>query len=114
MDSPDRAYGDNGQFPDIPQQLLEIKLQTSPTIDLGLVLPNSDEFLAIPALGSTQPRHRDVRYAVFCGKSADGKVTLSHLFMTSGEGFFRQFRRFEGKVRNGKLQIPLPGNFFER
>ena len=36
-------YEDKGQFPDIRHQLLEVKLQTSPTIDLGLVLPSSTE-----------------------------------------------------------------------
>lgn len=34
-------YGDVGQFPDILCQALEVKLQLSPTIDLGLVLPDS-------------------------------------------------------------------------
>jgi len=32
-------YRDDGRFPDIRHQLLEVKLQTSPTIDLGLVSP---------------------------------------------------------------------------
>ena len=32
-------YRDDGQFPDVPHQLLEVKLQTSSTIDLGLVCP---------------------------------------------------------------------------
>jgi len=108
------SFGDNGQFPDVRHQLLEIKLQTSPTINLGLVLPNSIEPLAMPGFDDTQPRHCDVRYAVFCGKTDGRRVTLTHLFVTTGEAFFQQFRRFEGKVRNGKLQIPLPGNFFER
>lgn len=107
-----RVYGDNGQFPDVRHQLLEIKLQTSPTIDLGLVLPDSAEPLAVRGIGAI--RHRDVRYAVFCGQTDATRVTLTHLFMTTGEAFFRQFRRFEGKIRNGKLQIPLPRNFFER
>ncbi len=39
------TYTDNGQFPDVTHQLLEIKLQTSPTIDLGLVSPDSEERL---------------------------------------------------------------------
>lgn len=108
------AFGDNGQFPDVRHQLLEIKLQTSPTIDLGLVLPNSAEPLVVQDSGGVQPRHCDVRYAVFCGKTDAGRVTLTHLFVTTGESFFQQFRRFEGQVRNGKLQIPLPRNFFER
>ena len=40
-------YSDNGQFPDIRHQLLEVKLQTSPTIDLGLVCPDSTEALDV-------------------------------------------------------------------
>ena len=35
------SYQDDGQFPDVRHQLLEVKLQTSPTIDLGLALPTS-------------------------------------------------------------------------
>ena len=45
------GYADNhynGQFLDIRRQLLEVKLQTSPTIDLGLVKPDSTEMLDLP------------------------------------------------------------------
>lgn len=34
-----RSYEDDGTYPDILNQLIEIKLQTSPTIDLGLHSP---------------------------------------------------------------------------
>ena len=34
-------YQDDGQFPDIRNQLVEVKLQTAQTIDLGLVTPSS-------------------------------------------------------------------------
>ena len=47
-------------------------------------------------------------YAVTDGKT----VTLTHLFVTTGEKFFTRFRQFGGKVINGKIQIPLPRNFF--
>jgi hypothetical protein len=36
-----QSYADDGQFPDVKNQLLEVKLQTAPTIDLGLVEPVS-------------------------------------------------------------------------
>ena len=36
-------YKDDGKFPDIKHQLIEVKLQTSPTIDLGLFLPTNEE-----------------------------------------------------------------------
>lgn len=104
-------YEDNGQFPDIRHQLLEVKLQTSPTIDLGLILPNSEERLDIGQLA--QLRHCDTRYALFYAKTDGVVVTLTHLFITTGADFFTRFKRFEGKVSNGKIQIPLPRDFFE-
>lgn len=107
-------YEDKGQFPDIRHQLLEVKLQTSPTIDLGLVLPSSEEHLDIRQLGDYHPRHCDARYAMFYAKTDGKQVTLTHLFLTTGADFFTRFRRFEGKVANGKIQIPLPQNFFSR
>jgi hypothetical protein len=60
-----------------------------------------------------QIRHCDVRYAVFYGRIAAGQVELTHLFLTTGEGFFARFQQFQGKVLNAKLQIPLPNNFFD-
>lgn len=106
------GYEDRGQFPDIRHQLLEVKLQTSPTIDLGLVLPSSAEHLDIRQLGDYHPRHCDTRYAMFYAKTDGKRVTLTHLFVTTGADFFTRFRRFEGKVSNGKIQIPLPRHFF--
>ncbi|MGZ8182316.1 MAG: restriction endonuclease [Methylobacter sp.] len=106
------SYEDKGQFPDIRHQLLEVKLQTSPTIDLGLVLPSSEEHLDIKQLGEYHPRHCDTRYAMFYAITDGKRVTLTHLFVTTGADFFTRFRRFEGKVTNGKIQIPLPRNFF--
>lgn len=105
-------YEDKGQFPDIRNQLLEVKLQTSPTIDLGLVLPSSEDHLDIRQLGNHHPRHCDTRYAIFYANTDGITVTLTHLFVTTGADFFNRFRRFEGKTINGKIQIPLPRNFF--
>lgn len=105
-------YEDTGQFPDIKHQLLEIKLQTSPTIDLGLVEPSSEELMDAQKLGDMQPRHCDTRYAMFYAVTDGKTVTLTHLFVTTGEKFFTRFRKFGGKVINGKIQIPLPRNFF--
>jgi hypothetical protein len=107
------TYEDKGQFPDVRHQLLEVKLQTSPTIDLGLVLPSSEDHLDIRQLGDHHPRHCDTRYAMFYAKTDGISVTLTHLFITTGADFFTRFRRFEGNITNGKIQIPLPRNFFE-
>lgn len=50
-------FRDVGQFPDIRHQLLEVKLQTSPTIDLGLVCPDEvEEIVCLRSWG--------VRYAI--------------------------------------------------
>ncbi|MBC7497322.1 MAG: restriction endonuclease, partial [Sphingomonadaceae bacterium] len=56
-----RLHSDDGQFPDVRHQLLEVKLQTSPTIDLGVVLPNSSVALDVTKVGDCQPCARDVR-----------------------------------------------------
>jgi hypothetical protein len=101
-------WHDDGQFPDITEQLVEVKLQTAPTIDLGLVCPNETETLA----DSKEVRHCDVRYAVFYGTRIKGKVRLDKFVLTTGAGFFTFFNQFGGQVKNSKLQIPLPRDFF--
>lgn len=109
-----RSYQDDGRFPDIRHQLLEVKLQTAPTIDLGLVLPSSVAPLDVPKLADRTIRHCDVRYAVFSAEISGEHVVLTGLTLTTGESFFRQFRQFQGKVLNKKLQIHLPDDFFDR
>ncbi len=106
------SYEDNGQFPDVRHQLLEVKLQTSPTIDLGLVLPSSAENIDMQQLGNYHPKYRDTRYVIFYANTDGNLVTLTHVYATTGADFFTRFRQFEGKVSNGKIQIPLPKNFF--
>ncbi len=78
------------------------------TIDLGLVSPDD----AAPLEFFPRIRHCDVRYAVFYGAIAGSEVRLVHLVMARGADFFSFFQRFEGKVGNAKIQIPLPRDFF--
>ena len=90
------------------EQLLEIKLQTAPTIDLGLISPDDSTSLDfLPRV-----RHCDVRYGVFYGVVVGQEVRVDHLVLARGADFFTFFQRFEGKVVNAKLQIPLPRDFF--
>ena len=105
-----KRYADKGQWPDILSQALEIKLQTASTIDLGLVLPNSDA----PAqeVGS-KVRHCDVRYAVFYARRTGNSLEIQEVVVSSGERFFEEFNRFEGRVVNQKLQIRLGNEFFD-
>jgi hypothetical protein len=104
-------YADKGQWPDILSQALEVKLQTAPTIDLGLVSPDGSE----PAqeVGSTI-RHSDIRYSIFyADRRSDDTVKLTALVTVTGKQFFDEFNKFGGKVVNAKLQIPLPRDFFD-
>jgi hypothetical protein len=104
-------YEDNGAYPDIPNQLIEIKLQTSPTIDLGLHSPNDHE--AIYAGAGKQFFSNDIRYAIMSGIVKENSVIIKNLYMVTGEEFTRFIPLFGGNVQNSKLQIPLPGNFFD-
>jgi len=106
-----KTYKDDGKFPDIFNQLLEVKLQTSPTIDLGLVCPNSDNVLC--NIDDQPILHCDIRYAIFYGKLENSKIKITNFYLTTGEEFFRRFPQFQGKVTNKKLQIPLPESIFE-
>ncbi len=101
---------DDGQIPDISDQLLEIKLQTSPTVDLGLISPGSAD--AISVQGQTI-RYADIRYAVVYGTVAGDKVRLDHLVLTNGADFFCYFKSLRGNVVNKKNQIRLPRGFFD-
>ena len=106
------SYQDDGQFPDVRHQLLEVKLQTSPTIDLGLVQPSSEALLDVPQIANEQLRHCDVRYAIFFATTNGHHVILTNFVLVTGEQFFARFPQFQGKVLNKKIQIPLPGDFF--
>jgi len=108
-----KDFRDVGQFPDVRHQLLEIKLQTSPTIDLGLVCPDQVEDIGLPPIMGRQIRHCDVRYAIFYATTDGLRVCLEKLFVTTGQCFFERFPRFEGRIVNKKLQIHLPSDFFD-
>ncbi len=107
------SYRDDGQFPDLPHQLLEVKLQTAPTIDLGRVRPDSrDQMASMPEIEGAAVRYCDVRYALFCGFKDEDSVTLTHFYATTGTDFFHRFPQFQGRVVNTKLQLHLPPTFF--
>src|SRR5262249_41143889 len=104
------TYANRGQWPDINSQAVEVKLQLSPTIDLGLVLPSSAE----PAPDTKNLRHCDVRYAVvYATLTGKDMLHVDDIVVSTGEDFFNEFRQFKGKGISAKLQIPLPKSFFE-
>ena len=103
-------YANYGQWPDIVSQILEVKLQTSPTIDLGLILPS--DTTPIRSLGS-KIRHCDARYLVVYGKIlASKEVEVHSLVLSTGTDFFDEFVQFGGLVKNIKRQIRLPSDLF--
>ena len=106
---------DDGQVPDVAEQLLELKLQTNRTVDLGLMSPTSRE----PLEDFVGLHHSDIRYAVFYAttfKDKDGaeKIRIDHVVLTSGADFFCFFQRLKGNLVNTKNQIRLPGDFFDK
>jgi len=104
-------YEDDGTYPDIANQLLEVKLQTSPTIDLGLHSPKDGECIA--SIGNTDFYSGDVRYAIFDGEVQGSRILLKNLYLVTGEDFTNYFPLFEGKGTNAKIQLPLPYDFFD-
>lgn len=98
-------------YPDIANQLLEVKLQTSPTIDLGLHSPKDGE--QIVTVGDTTFFSEDIRYAIFDGKVIGNQVFLQNLYLVAGTDFTNYFPLFQGRGTNAKLQLPLPNDFFD-
>lgn len=105
------SFSDDGQFPDIRHQLLEVKLQTSPTIDVGKENP-LDDTNKLSSL-SLNVCNQDIRYAVVYAVIKDDIVTIKNIIVTNGENFFNTFPQMAGNVVNKKLQLPLPNNFFD-
>lgn len=105
-------FKDNGAYPDICNQLLEIKLQTSPTIDLGLHSP--EDGACILRCDGKRFYSEDVRYAIFDAvvDQARGKVIIDKVYVTNGQTFTEDFPLFQGKKQNAKIQLLLPPDFF--
>ncbi len=105
---------DDGQYPDIPNQLLEVKLQTSPTIDIGCHKP--DLFEEVTHLGNTIITNRDVRYLIYIADVFEQNGTrfaqIKNFHLVTGEDFYKHFNEMQGRGRNEKYQIPLPANFY--
>lgn len=106
-----RTYEDDGSYPDIRNQIAEIKLQTSPTIDLGLHSPL--DHARVIDTDSCAFHSEDVRYIVFDASVHGDELSLDCLYVVNGKDFENAFPLFKGKVQNAKLQIPLPKTFFD-
>ncbi len=109
-----KTFEDDGTYPDLKNQLLEIKLQTSRTIDLGLVTPESTSKLDIIKIGSDQISHNDVRYAVVDADIRNKEVVINNIYVVSGYNFFKIFKKMGGKGVNTKIQFNLPSSVFDK
>lgn len=67
----------------------------------------------MPSIDGCEIRVCDVRYVLFCADRVADNVTLTHLFVTTGERFLDRFQLSQGNVLNKKLQISLPPGFFD-
>lgn len=103
---------DDGQYPDIKHQLLEIKLQMTSTIDLGMHCPDSKDYLSL-SIDETPIEIDMCRYVILIAHREDSFISIDDIIIASGNHFFEIFTLFGGKVKNTKIQIPLPKDFFD-
>lgn len=108
-----KSFADDGTFPDVKNQLLEVKAQTSPTIDLGLHNPSTN----VTVLETEQlvVHAHEVRYAIFdCERTGEtNSFRVNALYVVTGRDFDSHFPLFKGMVQNKKIQLPLPMDFFD-
>ena len=107
-----KAFVDNGQFPDVTNQLLEIKTQTSQTIDLGLFTPDDNSIIPdIEPISGYKPTISDTRYLLVCIKD-DIAPKITGIYIVAGVNFFgNTIQQMQGNKLNKKIQIPLPKDF---
>lgn len=97
-------FADNGQFPDLLSQLLEVKLQLARTVDLGLELPESTTPVAstngILAVA-------DMRYAILYGERSGVTFAITELVVVTGKDFFKEFEDEPfGSVEVDRFGVP--------
>lgn len=96
------------QYPDIPNQLLEVKVQESQTIDLGRYSPQNEEVpdnIKNPAFTT-----RNIRYLIALTDKNTNKVT--GLFIGPGSSLDINFTYIYDK--SSKYQRSIPMDFFNK
>ena len=92
-----------GGYPDIRNQMLEVKVQDSPTIDLGKYSPQFEEQI------NDNFTTRTIRYLIALTNAMDGAI--DGLIMCPGEELGKSFTYVAEK--SFKCQRSIPMNFFE-
>jgi|GEM_PF-396138 len=95
-----------GGYPDIPNQLLEVKVQDSPTVDLGKYSPAFEEFINEQHNVTT----KDIRYLIALTNSQTG--IIEGVVIAPGEQLGENFTYVSDT--NYKCQRSIPMSFFEK
>lgn len=95
-----------GGYPDIRHQLLEIKIQDSPTVDLGKYSPEFDQII-MPQFSITT---KDIRYLIALTDSVD--LRIKAVVLCPGEKLGSYFTYISDK--SFKCQRSIPMTFFNK
>jgi len=103
--SEDNLQGLAGGYPDIPNQLLEVKVQDSPTVDLGKYTPEIEEFI----MNDSNVTTRDIRYLIALTNPQTN--VIEGIVLVSGEKLGDIFSYVSDT--SFKCQRSIPMSFFE-
>ncbi|KAA6332242.1 hypothetical protein EZS27_019234 [termite gut metagenome] len=103
--SDDNLQGLAGDYPDIPNQLLEVKVQDSPTVDLGKYTPETEELVMADSNVTT----RDIRYLIALTNSKTN--IIEGLVLSPGERLGEIFTYVSDT--SFKCQRSISMSFFE-
>ncbi|MDR3651514.1 MAG: hypothetical protein P4L34_00930 [Paludibacter sp.] len=95
-----------GGYPDIPNQLLEVKVQDSPTVDLGKYSPEFEDSI-MPEIGITT---KDIRYLIALTNAQTGLI--EGVVLVPGEKLGEVFTYVS--ETSYKCQRSIPMAFFEK
>lgn len=95
-----------GQYPDVPDQLLEVKLQDSPTVDLGMHTPE----VAEPLSGYSDITSQDIRYLIALANKSSGIIEGVVLMPGAKLGDYFTFV----SETSYKCQRLIPMDFFDK
>jgi hypothetical protein len=103
--SEDNLQGLAGGYPDIPNQLLEVKVQDSPTVDLGKYTPEIEELV----MENSNITTRDIRYLIALTNPQTN--IIEGIVLVSGEKLGDIFTYVSDT--SFKCQRSIPMSFFE-
>lgn len=95
-----------GQYPDVPDQLLEVKLQDSPTVDLGMHTPE----VAEPLSEYSDITSQDIRYLIALANKTTGVIEGVVLMPGAKLGDYFTFV----SETSFKCQRSIPMDFFNK